>query len=247
MRSNIENANLRGTVQETAQLFKSEVLAITAAVTVISGSPMVLAYDPGSTGRNVTLYTPVVTSLWHKHEIMNISTGTGALSLLQPDGVTAVGSVAPGQRSEIFWNPKTSLWQSYTQTQGGSNTVASQSTISLYTKLIDLVATQVIAATVPFAFKLNSVGFRVRTPVTTGSKLATLTAQIAGTPTTGGVVSLTSAACTPTNTLVAGTTVTALNVGTAGQAVGVAISAVTAFAEGDGYVEFNVTNLSENV
>jgi hypothetical protein len=55
------------------------------------------------------------------------------------------------------------------------------------------------------------------------------------------VVSLTSANCTPTGTLVAGTAITANNgTTTAGQTVEVAVSAVTAFVEGDGYVEFTI-------
>lgn len=247
MRSNVDNAILRGTVQETTNLFKSEVLAISAAFTIGIGGPPIIALDPASTSRNVTLYTPTVVALWHKHEIFNISSGTGNLSLLQPDGSTAIGTVAPGQRAEIFWNPKAALWESYTQTKGGVNTAASQVTIPLYTTLAGLVNTQVLAVAVPFAFKLNSVGFRVRTPATTAAKLATLTGQVQGTPVTGGVVSLTSANATPTNTLVAGTSITALNTGAAGNTVGVAVSAVTAFVEGDGYVEFNVTNLNENV
>lgn len=247
MRSNIDNSILRGTVQESVLLFKSEVLAISAAITIGLGAPPVIVYDPAATSRNVTLYTPSVTGLWHKHEVFNISTGAGLLNILQPDGSTAVGSVAGGQRAEVFWNPKSALWEAYIQTKSGVNTVGAQMTLSLYTTLIGLVNTQVIAVAVPFAFKLNSVGFRVRTPATTGAKLATLTAQIQGTPVTGGVISLTSANATPTNTLVAGTTITALNVGVAGNSVGVAASAVTAFAEGDGYVEFNVTNTNDNI
>lgn len=247
MRSNVDNAILRGTVQESALLFKSEVLAISAATTIGLGAPPVVAYDPAATSRNITLYTPSTTSLWHKHELFNISTGAGILNLLQPDGATAIGSVAGGQRAEIFWNPKSALWEAYIQTKAGVNTVGAQMTLSLYTTLAGLVNTQVLAAAVPFAFKLNSVGFRVRTPATTAAKLATLTGQIQGTPVTGGIISLTSANATPTNTLVAGTTITALNVGAAGNSVGVAVSAVTAFIEGDGYVEFNVTNTNDNI
>ena len=36
--------------------------------------------------------------------------------------------------------------------------------------------------------------------------------------------------------------ITALNVGTAGQTVEAAVSSVTAFVEGDGHVEFGITN-----
>src|SRR4051812_8193944 len=107
--------------------------------------------------------------------------------------------------------------------------------------LVSLVNAQVRKLLVPYAFVLSAVGFRVGSPATTAAKLATLTAQINGTAVTGGVVSLTSANCTPAGAAVAGTAITANNsTTTAGQTVEVAVSGVTAFVEGDGYVEFTV-------
>lgn len=100
---------------------------------------------------------------------------------------------------------------------------------------------QVFSITVPGAFTLNSIGFRVGVAVTTGAKLATLTAQIGGVACTGGVISLTSANCTPAGALVAGTAITGGNTGTGSTTVQVAVSAVTAFLEGSGWVEANIT------
>jgi len=242
MRSNVENSRARGIINETAELFIGDVLAISANQTLVAGMPRMLAFDPASTGRNIVLYTPSTPSLWHKHEIWNISTGTGILTLQQTDAATTVGTIAPGQSAEVYWNPKTQTWQSFNRTNGVTQTVGSQQTIQQYTKLADLVNTNVLAMALPFAFTLNSVGFRVRTPAVTAAKAATLTAQVNGVSVTGGVVSLTSANATPTNTLVAGTSITAGNTGTAGHTIGVVVSGVTAFAEGDGYVEYNVTN-----
>lgn len=242
MRSNVENALLRGTIQETAMLFKSEVLAISGNLTLISGMPAVLMFDPASTGRNIVTYTPSVVSLMHKHELWNISSGSGVLTVQDPTASTTLGTVGPGQRGELFWNPKTSAWEVYTQTKAGGQTVAAQMTIQQYTTLAALANSQLIELALPFAFKLNSVGFRTRVAASTAAKAATLTGQVNGVSVTGGVVSLTTANQNTSGGLTAGTTITAGNTGTAGQTVGVVVSGVTAFVEGDGYIEYNVTN-----
>jgi hypothetical protein len=169
------------------------------------------------------------------------------LTVQQPDAATTVVTVAPGQQAELYWNPKTQLWVGFSQTNGITNTVGSQQTIQQYTTLAGLANAQVISQVVPFAFKLNSFGFRTKIPASTAAKLATLTAQVNGVSVTGGVVSLTSANQATSGLLTAGTTITAGNVGAAGNTIGTLVSAVTAFIEGDGYVEYNVTNLSENV
>jgi len=108
-------------------------------------------------------------------------------------------------------------------------------------QLLDL-ATGTWKLNIPHAFTVTSIGVRIGRPATTASKAATLTAQVNGTPVTGGVVSLTSANATPTGALVAGTAITALNTGTAAQTVEAAVSAVTTFVEGDGHIEFGITN-----
>jgi len=82
---------------------------------------------------------------------------------------------------------------------------------------------------------LRSAQFRVgATPASTAAKLATATLGISGVACTGGVISLTSANCTPAGNSVASTTITALNTFTGGQSIGFTISAVTAFVEGNG-------------
>lgn len=96
---------------------------------------------------------------------------------------------------------------------------------------------------VPFPFLLVTAGFRVADPATTAAKLATLTTQISGVACTGGVIALTSANCTPSGALVAGTAITGLNAGASGATLEVAVSAVTAFVEGSGWVEFKIKHL----
>lgn len=112
--------------------------------------------------------------------------------------------------------------------------------------MVNIADAVVAKVAVPFPFTLNSVAWRQGDKaVTTGSKLSTATAQVAGVSVTGGVVALTSATCTPAGSTIAGSAVTAGNTGAAGDTVGVIYSATTAFIEGNGWFEFNVTELSE--
>jgi len=83
-----------------------------------------------------------------------------------------------------------------------------------------------------FSGKILSLHSFNKKPVTTAAKLATFTAAIAGTPTTGGAVALTSANCTPVGAKVNGTAITAGNQFTAGQEITIVSSGVTAFLEG---------------
>lgn len=118
---------------------------------------------------------------------------------------------------------------------------AATQTIILPLQLADIAA-GVFAINVPFAFTLNSTAFKTAKAATTAAKGATLTPIIGATPVTGGVMTLTSANQTPIGNSTAGTAVTGANTGAANSALGVTASAVTTFVEGDGWVEFNVTN-----
>lgn len=243
MRSNLDNNSATGLLLKSALNKNIEHLAITANFAMALGMPNCISLDPASTGRNVTMYTPSVTVNVIEHEIFNISAGSGSLTILDPTGVTTLAVLPPGGHADLMWIPKLAAWLAFTELSGqAAQTNGAKVTIQQYTTLALLTNTDVIGIPIPFAFTLNSVGFRIKRPATTAAKLATLTAQINGVSVTGGVVSLTSANATPTNALVAGTTVTALNVGTAGQVLSVLTSAVTAFVEGDGYVEYNLTN-----
>lgn len=218
------------------------VLAISANQVLTAGMPVVLGYDPGATTRSITMEAVPVPSQGGdglEHDIVHYGIGAGLLNILNPAG-TQIGTVYPGGYAKL--RVINGAWACYfvaNQAQPGAD---QKDILTYYTTLAGLVSGNVLAVAVPYNFTLTAVGFRIRTPATTAAKLATLTAQVNGTPVTGGVISLTSANATPTNTLVAGTTITAGNSGLAGQTVGVAVSAVTAFAEGDGQVEFQVTN-----
>lgn len=110
--------------------------------------------------------------------------------------------------------------------------------------LATLANAQVRKIAMPFAGIVNGTPrFRVGNPATTAAKLATLTTQVNGVACTGGIIALTSANCTPAGAAVAaGAAVTAGGAFTAGQTIEAAVSAVTAFVEGDGYVEYDVIN-----
>lgn len=111
--------------------------------------------------------------------------------------------------------------------------------------LAGLVNAQVRKIALPYAFQVTAALIRAGTPASTAAKLATLTVGINGTPVTGGIISATTAGLNTTGATQAATAITALNTGTAGQTLEVAVSAVTAFVEGDGQVEFTVINLDK--
>lgn len=107
-------------------------------------------------------------------------------------------------------------------------------TVSIAVDLPSLANAQTIQTVLGFAGRIKSVSFVVSKPAITAAKAATLSAQIAATPCTGGAIALTSANCTPQGAEIAGSAVTALNTFTAAQAVGAVVSAVTTFVEGQG-------------
>lgn len=81
---------------------------------------------------------------------------------------------------------------------------------------------------------IKKVSFVVTVPVTTAGKAATLNLEIGTTDVTGGVLSLTSANCTPLGAVINGTAVTGNNVFGSTDSISVEASSVTAFTEGEG-------------
>jgi hypothetical protein len=95
----------------------------------------------------------------------------------------------------------------------------------------------------PSGFIVTSALFRTAKPASTAAKLATLTVSIGGTPVTGGVIALTTANQNTIGGSVAASAITGANIGAGGTTLEVTASAVTAFIEGDGWVEFTVSML----
>jgi len=85
-----------------------------------------------------------------------------------------------------------------------------------------------------FAGKIRSVYWVQDVPVTTAAKASTLNLEIGITDLTGGVVSLTSATCTPKGVVIAGTAITAGNVFKADSTISVEAASTTSFVEGSG-------------
>ena len=94
-----------------------------------------------------------------------------------------------------------------------------------------------------YKFKLLSISFAVHTAVTTASKASSLNIEIGTTNTTGGVVALTSANCTPIGVLVAGSAITAANTGGASDTISIEAASTTTFIEGGGYILIKLQNM----
>ncbi len=121
---------------------------------------------------------------------------------------------------------------------------AGVSLVSFPITLADLSNADVVTNFTPgFAFAILGVEFVQASPVTTAADAATINLEIGATDVTGGVLTLTSALCTPLGKVLAGTAITAANIGTAASTISVEASAVTAFAEGSGSVVVRLQNL----
>ena len=84
--------------------------------------------------------------------------------------------------------------------------------------------------TLGYVGTIKSIAAVTNIPVTTSGKGATIAIKIAGTATTGGVLTLSGTSAM--GTVVAGTAITALNTFTAGQAISIAATGVTTYIEG---------------
>lgn len=159
----------------------------------------------------------------------------------------AAASTVTVGTGDVYGYPVLASQFAFTETWWGTPPIAatgggSTDIIEIPVQLLDLASTTTLNIDAPFDGKITAINFRVIKPATASGKAATLTAQVAGTNVTGGVVALTSANCTPAGAQVAGTAITGLNTFTSGQAIGVNVTSVTAFTEGDGVIELLVTN-----
>jgi len=87
---------------------------------------------------------------------------------------------------------------------------------------------------------IENVEFVQTIAVTTASDAANLVLDIGDTELTGGLVTLTSAACTPKGKVINGSAITAGNTLTADSTLTVRAEDVTAFAEGEGYLNIRI-------
>lgn len=132
-------------------------------------------------------------------------------------------------------------------TESSTGTIAEtacRQTLTFNVALADITgAGDVVTTFTPgFAGTIEAIDFIVGTPVTTAAKAASLNVEIGTTNTTGGVVALTSANCTPLGAEVAGSAITAANTFTATDTISVEAASVTAFAEGSGTIIITLSN-----
>lgn len=130
---------------------------------------------------------------------------------------------------------------------------------TFWVNLAGLTNAAVLTAFKPgFKFSLDKVEFSVQKAVTTAAKAATITPTISGEAIRGGVLSLTSANCTPKGTIVAASAITDIpirtspdtsaqvdndtNHGDANDTITLTASSVTAFVEGDGELILSIHN-----
>lgn len=174
-------------------------------------------------------------------ELAQAKTSGQTTSFIHLQGLTRSGAI----KAVALANA--SLTDSSGGAANGGGTLTAINATSLITIPVGLLASLANAQTLSvdpgFNGKIISANFRVNAkPASTAAKAATLTVEVAGTPVTGGVISLTTAGCNAAGALTAATAITALNTFTSGQAIGVAVSGVTTFVEGDGFIELEVVN-----
>jgi hypothetical protein len=117
--------------------------------------------------------------------------------------------------------------------------------VSFYLDLVKITAAgEVLTTYTPgFPGKILSLDFHVHDPVTTGGKGIQLNAEIGTTDLTGGVVTLTSANCTPIGVQVAGSPVTDNFTFTNAETISIeAVENVAVFAEGSGWLVIGLVN-----
>lgn len=108
-------------------------------------------------------------------------------------------------------------------------------THSFYFDMAEIADGDLVTAFTPgYAGTIEKVYWVQETAVTTASKASSLNVEIGTTDTTGGVVALTSAACTPLGVVVAGSAITAANTFAATDTISVEAASTTTFIEGAG-------------
>ena len=130
-----------------------------------------------------------------------------------------------------------------TDSTGGTvdNTVAADAGICILTipipDMVQFADGDIVTEIVPgFAGKILSAFWLQEDPVTTGAKGTTLNIEIETTNVTGGVITLTSAACTPLGKYIAGTAITDNNTFAAAEKISIEATSTTAFIEGSGAI-----------
>lgn len=122
-------------------------------------------------------------------------------------------------------------------TRTGAGLSSTYSILTIPIALANIADGDVLTTFTPgFAGNIQKISFAVGVPVTTAGDGTTLNIEIGTTNLTGGVVTLTSANCTPLGAVIDGTAITAANSFGDSDTISIEASSTTAFAEGDGYL-----------
>lgn len=117
---------------------------------------------------------------------------------------------------------------------------------SFHISLAGLSNADLLSTIVPgYKFAIEKVMFGVQTAATTAAKAATITPKISGVAVSGGVLSLTSANCTPKGNVVNGSEISDSspdNEGSETDSISLTASGVTSFVEGDGEIVMILRN-----
>lgn len=160
------------------------------------------------------------------------------------NNVASGAQISPGGSQIVVATPGT-LTDNTTGTAGSTLAAGTGvSTIAFYVDLTLLTNADILTTLIiGYAFKILAVDFGVHVAVGTGGKAATITPYIDGVAVTGGILSLTSANCTPKGKVVTGSAVTGTNTGNASATLSLTASAVTTFLEGNGWIILTVQNV----
>lgn len=104
----IESCRIRRSSWEGPFAMSYTLQATTTAVVLASGAqlPYALVYNPGTTAINLTMYSPTPANLMWCHEIINLGTSTGAITVKGASaGNPTIGTIPAGKRGEVVWNP----------------------------------------------------------------------------------------------------------------------------------------------
>lgn len=163
------------------------------------------------------------------------------LDRIADEQVVSVLKRVPGHFAGVY---PTRLTDSTGGTTGSAlASTAPQSVIGFGAQLLDFVNSGAWTLGVPFAFVINSALWRTGKPASTSAKAATLTLSTSTGAVTGGVISLTTANQNTTGGTAAATAISGAGatVAAGGTLIATA-SSVTAFVEGDGWLEATVTD-----
>jgi hypothetical protein len=105
----IESSRIRRSMWDGPFAMSYQLQNTTSPVVLGAGAqlPYALVYNPGTTPITVTMYTPNPSNIMWCHEIINLGTGAGTITVkgASAGNPSLSPTVAAGKRAEVVWNP----------------------------------------------------------------------------------------------------------------------------------------------